>query len=137
MKYILDASVAFKALVAENDSDKARQLIEDYRNGVHVLIAPDILPIEVGHALTRAERQGRVSAADGFALWSSLMADAPLLFPAIALTARAYVLSSLNRLGIYDCIYVALSEQENCEIVTDDARLASLFPNQVISLATL
>lgn len=137
MKYILDASVGFKTLVTETDSDKAKQLIEDYRNGGHELIAPDILPIEVGHALTRAERQGRVSPADGFVLWSSFMADCPVLFPSIALSARAYVLSSLHRLGIYDCIYVALSEQENCEIVTDDARLLALFPKQVISLSSL
>lgn len=137
MKYILDASVAFKALVIEADSDKAEQLIEDYRNGVHELIAPDILPIEVGHALTKAERQGRVSPADGFALWSGMMADSPRLFPSLALSARAYVLSSLNRLGIYDCIYVALSEQENCEIISDDARLAALFPKHVISLSSL
>lgn len=129
MRYILDASVAFKALVVENHSATSRQLIEDYRNGVHELIAPDILPIEVGHALTKAERQGRVSPVDGFALWSSLMVDIPQLFPSLSLSARAYVLSSLNRLGLYDCIYVALSEQENCDIISDDAASLSCFQN--------
>lgn len=137
MRAILDASVAFKALVDEEYSDKSKQLIEDYRNGVHELIAPDILPIEVGHALTKAERQGRVSPADGFALWCDLMADSPQLFPSIALSARAYVLSSLKRLGIYDCIYVALSEQEGCEIISDDVRLLALFPKNVIPLSSL
>lgn len=123
MKAILDASVGFKTLVAETDSDKARKLLEDYRNGDHELIAPDILPIEIGHALTRAERQGRVSSADGYALWSGFMTDCPHLFPSIALSARAYVLSSLMRIGIYDAIYLALSEQEGCPLVTDDVKL--------------
>lgn len=130
-------SVAFKTLVVESDSDKARKLLDDFRDGVHELIAPDILPIEVGHALTRAERQGRVSDADGFVLWSAFMVDCPQLFSGLALTARAYVLSSSKRLGIYDCIYVALSEQEGCEIVTDDSRLATLFPDQVVLLSSL
>jgi len=137
MKYVLDSSVAFKLLVIESDSDKAKRLIEDYRNGVHELIAPDVLPIEVGHALTRAERMGRVSTADGFSLWSSLMVDCPQLFASLPLMPRAYSISSSARLGIYDCLYVALSEQEGCEIVTDDARLAALFPKQVVLLSTL
>ena len=51
MKYILDSSVAFKTVVIETDSDKGQRLLDDYRNGIHDLIAPDILPIEVGHAL--------------------------------------------------------------------------------------
>ncbi len=136
-RFILDASVAFKSLVIESDSEMAARLIEDYRNGVHELIAPGILPIEVGHALTRAERVGRISTTEGFTLWSAMMADCPLLFPSLSLMPRAYVLSSVMRLGIYDCLYVALSEQEGCEIVSDDARLASLFPMHVFPLSSL
>jgi predicted nucleic acid-binding protein len=137
MKYVLDASVAFKSLVIEADSLQAKQLIEDFRNGVHELIAPDILPVEVGHALTRAERMGRIPVADGFKLWSSIMADCPHLFPSLPMMPRAYGLSSSVRIGVYDCLYVALSEQEGCEIVSDDARLASLFPKQVVPLSKL
>jgi predicted nucleic acid-binding protein len=136
-RFVLDSSVAFKSLVVESDSDRAVRLIEDYRNGVHELIAPDILPIEVGHALTRAERMGRISTADGYSLWTSLMADCPYLFPSLALMSRAYSISSSTRLGIYDCLYVALAQQEQCEIVTDDARLISLFPQHVIPLNSL
>jgi predicted nucleic acid-binding protein len=126
----------FKALVVETDSDKAKRLIEDYRNGIHELIAPDILPIEVGHALTRAERMGRISIADGYSLWSSHMADCPQLFPSLALMSRAYSLSSSARIGIYDCLYVALAQQEQCEIMTDDARLCALFPQHVFPLSS-
>jgi predicted nucleic acid-binding protein len=137
MKYVLDSSVAFKTVVTESDSAKANQLIDDYRSGIQELIAPDVLPIELGHALTRAERMGRVPTPDGFKLWSTLMADCPLLFASLPLMPRAYALSSAARIGIYDCLYVALSEQEGCEVVTDDARLVSLFPTQAILLSTL
>jgi hypothetical protein len=42
---VIDASVGFKALVTEADSAKAIQLVEDYRNGVTELIAPDFNPL--------------------------------------------------------------------------------------------
>jgi predicted nucleic acid-binding protein len=54
MKYLLDSSAAFKWEVAEVDSDKAIRLRDDTRKGLHELLAPDIFPVEVAHALTRA-----------------------------------------------------------------------------------
>ena len=53
----LTPSVALKWVLPEPDSDKADLLREDYRNGIHQLIAPDIFPVEIAHALTRAEPQ--------------------------------------------------------------------------------
>ncbi len=61
MKYVLDSCVGFKWLVVEHDTDKARKLRDEYCQAVHDLIAPDVFPVEVAHALTRAERQGRGS----------------------------------------------------------------------------
>jgi predicted nucleic acid-binding protein len=65
MKYVFDSSVAFKWLVPEADTAKALSLRDDFRKAVHELIAPDILPVETTHALTRAERQKRISPAQG------------------------------------------------------------------------
>ena len=56
MRHVFDSSVAFKWVVAEVDTDKALRLRDDFRNGVHELIAPDFFPVEVVHSLTRAER---------------------------------------------------------------------------------
>ncbi len=50
MKYVLDASVAVKWVLPEPDTVNA--LRDAYRNGIHELIAPDIFPVEVAHALT-------------------------------------------------------------------------------------
>jgi predicted nucleic acid-binding protein len=139
MKYVLDSSVAFKWLIPEAESDIALRLLDDYRNGIHELISPDLLPIEVGHALTRAERTGRISPTNGYALWIGLMADCPQLSSSIRLMRRAYELSSRMRVGIYDCLYVALAEQEQCELVTADSRLVVTFQGQIaiVPLASL
>ncbi|MBY0522197.1 MAG: type II toxin-antitoxin system VapC family toxin [Gemmataceae bacterium] len=123
MKYVLDSCVAFKWVVTEPDTDKALRLREAFRNGVHELIAPDIFPIETGHALTRAERQGRITPPDGWAAWLSVMADCPQLVASIPDMPRAYAISSSIRTGIYDCLYVALAEREGCEFVTADDKL--------------
>ena len=63
MKYVLDSSIGFKTLVPEALTDKAELLLQDYKNAVHELLSPDVYPVEVIHALTRAERQGRSTSA--------------------------------------------------------------------------
>jgi predicted nucleic acid-binding protein len=100
MRYVLDSSVAFKWEVPEADSAKAIQLRDETRWGLHELIIPDVSPVELAHAMTRAERQGRVSRADGWRLRLSIMADAPTFFPYIPQTLRAYAISSGIRVGV-------------------------------------
>ena len=123
MRLVLDSSVAFKCLVPEVHSDKAVRLRDDYRAAVHELIAPDVFPAEVTHALTRAQRQGRVSPAHGRQLFRDLLHALPVLHPHLPLLARAYDISSTARIGVYDCLYVALAEREGCELITSDAKL--------------
>ena len=126
MKYVLDSSVAFKWAIREADTDKALRLRDEARKGAHEFLAPDIFPIELGHALTRAERQGRIVPPDGWAAWLAVMADAPVLHASLSLIARAYAISSQERIGIYDCLYVALADREQCELVTADDKLVNV-----------
>jgi predicted nucleic acid-binding protein len=123
VKYVIDSSVAFKWEVPEAHQDRANQLRDDFRKAIHELIAPDVFPVEVAHALTRAERQGRVTAGQAVALWADVMTTAPGLHASLPLMLRAIALSSQMRVGVYDCLYVALAERESCELVTADDRL--------------
>lgn len=123
MKYILDSSVAVKWILVELHSDKANLLRDDYRNAIHELISPDVFPVEVMHALTKAERQKRISANQGGILWADVMATCPKLVPYLSLIPRAYDIASQLRIGIYDCLYVAHAEVENCELITADDKL--------------
>src|SRR5215469_9969738 len=123
MKYVLDSSVAFKWVVAEALSDKAQRLRDDYRNQIHELLSPDVFPIEIAHALTRAERQGRLTAPQSGVLLADVLSTAPKLFSSLPFLRRAVEISSRLRVGVYDCLYVALAEQEGCELLTADVRL--------------
>ena len=140
MRMVLDSNVAVKWELTEADSQKAIKLRDDARAGLHDLLSPDVLPVEVGHAITRAERQGRVSKADGFKLWLGIMADCPPLHSHLPLMPRAYAISSATSQGIYDCLYIALAEHEGCELVTADSKLVKNLKSQfpfIVELSTL
>jgi predicted nucleic acid-binding protein len=139
MRYALDSSVGFKWAVIEPHTPQARALRNAHANTVHQLIAPDVFPVEVGHALTRAERQDRITPSQA-AVWQDVMRAAPLLEPYLPLMPRAIDLSSQMRIGVYDCLYVALAEREGCELVTADDRLVKTLQVQfpfIIPLAAV
>ena len=140
MKRVVDSSVAFKWVVTENDSDKALLLRDDFRNGLVELIAPDVFPIEVGHGLTRAERQGRIAFGSAIRLLRDILNTLPLLHLPLPILLRAVEISSMLRVGVYDCLYLALAEAEQCELVTADDKLVNrlqpFFPF-IVSLSSL
>ena len=112
------------------DTDKAIRFIEDYRNILHDLLAPDIFPVEIAHALTKAERQNRIKPKASWQAWLYVMGDAPQLIPWSSLMPRAFAISSKMRIGIYDCLYVALAEQEKCKLITADEKLIKTLQRQ-------
>jgi len=137
MRLILDSNVALKIVLPEADSGFALRLIDDFHAGVHELLAPNVFYVEFAHALTRAERQGRVPANGAWYLWKTVMADCPQFFETLPLMQRAIEISSTVRIGIYDCIYVALAEQEGCDLVTADEKLIKNLPGYpIVSLSS-
>ncbi|MEX0585443.1 MAG: type II toxin-antitoxin system VapC family toxin [Pirellulales bacterium] len=123
MIYVLDSNIALKWALPEPDSARAILLRDRLRQGVVELLAPDFFPLEVAHALARAERRGIIQPPQGAQLLTDLLAARPQLHPSLPLLPRAFELASSARIGVYDCAYVALAEQEQCELVTADARL--------------
>jgi predicted nucleic acid-binding protein len=140
MRYVLDSCVAVKWFLAEPDSAMAIQLRDEFNQQIHDLLAPDVFPVEIAHALTRAGRRGLIQPIEGSQHLSDLLAYLPTLHPSLALLPRAYEISSQARIGVYDCLYVALAEREGCDLLTSDSRLMnSLRPAYafITSLASL
>jgi predicted nucleic acid-binding protein len=137
MKYVLDSSVAFKWLVPEVDTPKALRLRDQFTKALLELIAPDFFPVETTHALTRAERQNRITPAQGAQLFVDLMNTLPRLHAQLPLLPRAYAISSALRVGVYDRVYVALAEREKCELVTADDKLVKNLQPHFPFLVTL
>src|SRR5262249_18181256 len=66
--------------------------------------SPQYFPVEATHALTRAERQGRVTPSQGITLLKDLLKNLPLQHDYLPLLPRAYEISSTMRIGVYDCL---------------------------------
>ncbi len=124
-------------LVQEDDTPAARRLLADFRNQIHELIAPDTLPIKVAHALTRAERAGKIAEEESSIVLDDLLTPCPKLFPYFDYLDRAMQLSSKFRIGVFDCLYVALAEEQECPVVTSDKRFLELFPSMTVTLNNL
>jgi predicted nucleic acid-binding protein len=138
MRAVLDSSAGLAAVLPEPHQAKAIRLLDEYQNGIHDLLAPDIYPLETLNGLAKAERQKRITGA--FVLWRSLLADAPTFHPHMQLMSRAYAISSSTLSAVYDCIYVALAEREACKMVTADDRLVKNLQGRfpfVIALSSL
>ena len=77
MRYVLDSNVALNWVLRGSDTDKARRLRDDWQQGIYELIAPDVFPIEVAHALARSERRGIITAAQGPIFLAGVLASQP------------------------------------------------------------
>jgi predicted nucleic acid-binding protein len=140
MKYVLDSSVALKWVLPEADSVKAIRLRDDYKNGLHQLLAPDIFLSEIANALAAAERQGRIKTGESAIFLHDVIRAAPMLYPSAPLPLRAMALAIATRRAVYDCIYLTLAEAEGCELVTADDQFArGLRPSYpfIVSLVAL
>lgn len=122
---VVDASIALKWSLTEPDSSKAIALLDEWRKKRIVVIAPALLIYDANNILYRAARAGKITldaARDGIDL---ILKIARLDFSGdSALNMRAMEWGS--RFGLpasYDAHYLALAEQQGCELWTSDTRL--------------
>lgn len=140
MKYVLDSSVALKWVLAEAESAKAIRLRDEYSNGIHELLAPDIFPSEIANGLVSAERQNRIRSGEAAIFLNDVLRAAPVLHDSSPLLIRAMEIALSTKKAVYDCLYLALAEAEGCELVTADGQFArglrASYPF-IVALATL
>lgn len=113
---IVDASVAVKWLVAENDTDIASRLL-----GRTDLVTLDLLASEVSNAMWKKLRRGEITAlpstlATFMSLFDRVEASAPFL-------RRATELAVELDHPAHDCFYLSLAEQFDDRVITADLRL--------------
>jgi hypothetical protein len=120
MKFVvLDASVAAKWCVKEDDSDRAQELIEaDF-----IFIVPDIFFPEVANAIRKHHEDGQLDAASVRLAVEDLLVIGIEPVSSAVLLPRATEIALALAHSVYDCLYVALAERWSIPLVTADARL--------------
>lgn len=140
MKRVVDSSVALKWVLPELDSDKTLRLRDAYRAGQEELIAPDWFILEVMNALGKAAARKLMTEAEARQSLQTVLRDAPVFHPSVALSTDAFELALKHRRALYDCLYLALALREKCDLVTaDEALVRQLQPvyGCLVSLASL
>jgi predicted nucleic acid-binding protein len=128
--YVVDASVATKWFVDEDDSQAARVLV--YSGSI--LLAPDIVISEVASALTSKVRTGEFPR-DGLDAALEEMVRVLLFTPSRELALAGQSLSLEFGTSFYDCLYLALAQRQASLLVTADVRfkngMGSRFDQQI------
>ncbi|MBD3277074.1 MAG: PIN domain-containing protein [Candidatus Aegiribacteria sp.] len=130
MKIVTDSSVFFA--VALNEPEKAR-LIEITTG--HDLIAPNVLPFELGDALSSICRRKLISADDALKIWDVLM-DIPVELKPIEIRS-AVELATQNRLYAYDAYFLECSIHWRCPLLTLDKKLKATATSKKIEVLVI
>lgn len=113
---VIDTSVVVKWYAAETDSLVARELI-----GAD-LVAPDLILVELGHALWKKQRMEQLVAEQAHAGLQHLQ-ETVMLLPAASLVTAA--LKRAFELGhaVYDCVFLELAECLQLPLITSDLKM--------------
>ncbi len=121
MRFVVDASVAVKWLVTEDDSEVAEELV----TSGHDLHAPRLMASEVANAIWRKARMGEIERRVAGILLADLP-DMPVHWGADeSVAADAMRLALALDHPIYDCMYLALAHRIGAVMLTADRRFAN------------
>jgi predicted nucleic acid-binding protein len=123
-RYVIDASVAAKWVLAEPGREAALRYLDAWGHGEADLLAPDVLLQECASLLARRRRRGQLSAEQARTAFEALAARAPRLVETRPRLKRAFELSLTAPISLWDAIYVTLAAERRCPLVTADKRLA-------------
>jgi len=116
---VVDASIALKWVIPEEDSAAARTLQQSE------LAAPDFWIIEAANALWRRVIQQELSQKEASRRLTWLRRAPVRLLPASDLIEDALRIATELKHPVYDCVYLAAAIREDAQFVTADTRFAN------------
>jgi predicted nucleic acid-binding protein len=141
-RVVVDASVAAKWLLPpanEPFTEKAIQMLERYVSREIQILVPDLFWVETGNLLWNAARTGRCTHDEAKNALEKVTAQKFPTVPSLVILDSAFEIARSCGRTVYDCLYVALAEAFEAELVTADEKLvnavAARYP--VISLRKL
>ena len=132
---VVDSSVVIKWFVVEPYSDEAHKILDGYKAGEINLLAPDLINAEVGNIVWKKHRIQDLSIEDAQEIIDTFKTITMTLTSSADLLEGAYNLAVIHERTVYDMMYIALANRENCQFVTADERMVNAvgehFPNVV------
>lgn len=126
--FVVDASVAVKWFLEEEFSGEAESLLASSR----ILIAPDLLRVEVANALWSLARRKRIKWEQAREALLELFTMDIECVPSEQLLAAALELARSLEHPVYDCLYLACTDICDGVLITADARLQRAVSNSTL-----
>lgn len=117
-RIVVDASVAIKWIVPEQDTEAARDVVAR-----HEPIAPQLIYAECTNILWKKVGRSEMTSEQAFAALDLIETYGIETSSMQALASTALDLSFALDHPAYDCFYVALSFIEECDFITADDKL--------------
>ena len=122
MKYVVDASVAVKWVVTEDDTLVAMQLVTSGDE----LIAPDFVMIETANILWKKVRRKQIDTIQATTALTTVRLPFSRFVASAGLLERAVAIAFKLDHPVYDCLYLALADSEDAVLITADHRLVAV-----------
>ncbi len=120
----VDAGVLIKLVMAEEDSDRADALWEQWKEDGVKVVSPALLLFELTSVLRNKVHRGLLEPEEGKRAFDTVHRLPVQVLAPSDLHRRAWELATrFNRPAAYDAHYLALAEMMNCEFWTADERL--------------
>lgn len=120
---VIDASVVVKWFLPEIHSVAALRVA---KSG-HTFIAPDLLGAEVANTFWKKHRRKELTDKEAARLIDDFQRLDITMTPHQRLLPDAFALAATASHPVYDCLYLALAHQSDCQLVTADRRLYKAF----------
>jgi predicted nucleic acid-binding protein len=133
LRLVVDASVACKWLIPESLTLEALSLISSRYD----LLAPDHILPEVYNVLGKKVFLGEITPDEAQALKAILDGQPVTLKPFGSILDDAFMLALSSGRAVYDCIYLALALEEQCQLVTADRRFVRGLEHTALSGAVV
>lgn len=119
MRWVVDASVAIKWVVDEQQRDTARRFLLDNAD----LVAPELLLVEIANILRSKVARQEIGREQARGALEAVRLAVPTLVPDKDLVGHALDLTLRLDHPTYDCMYLACAADHDANFITADARL--------------
>ncbi len=120
-RYVVDASVGIKWFLPEIHSEAASRL-PLLNASLHV---PAFFHLELGNVLSKKTRRNELNPEEGEAILKELQRVPLQKHSNERLMKPAFTLAIQTRRSLYDCLYLALAEAIDGQVVTADRKFCS------------
>jgi predicted nucleic acid-binding protein len=120
---IVDASVAVKWYVPEQNYERALELEAALRDGKVALSAPDLILAEVGNAIAKKVAAKEVTEQEAARMLHLLVESPVLRIDSARLGLHALSVAQRAGISFHDALYVSAAEAAGTKVVTADDEL--------------